>query len=103
MLAHSVAHSLVSHSLRLLKLHDMIRAERVGHLVRYRIDPGHSNALLDHVRRPDRDDSTMTVLRWTSAVLVLMRIDNGTDRTVAVISPAGLCSHSPGASTWTAR
>lgn len=41
----------VSHSLRLLKLHDMIRAERVGHFVRYRIDPGRSGALLDQIRR----------------------------------------------------
>lgn len=42
----------VSHSLRLLKLHDMIRAERMGHFVRYSIDSGRSGALLDQVRRP---------------------------------------------------
>lgn len=42
----------VSHSLRLLTLHDMIRTERAGHFVRHRIGPGRSSALLDQVRPP---------------------------------------------------
>lgn len=44
----------VSHSLRLLRVHDMVHTERDGHTVLYRSAPHRVTELLDHVLGPDR-------------------------------------------------
>lgn len=46
----------VSHSLRLLRAHDMVHSERDGHKMCYRLTDHRANALLDHVSEPSPAD-----------------------------------------------
>ncbi len=50
-------HTTVSHSLRLLRAHNMVHAERDGHRVCYRRSEHSASPLLDHVLAPDIDRS----------------------------------------------
>lgn len=53
--ATGLKHTTVSHSLRLLRAHDLVHAERDGHRVCYRLADHSANALLDHVLAPESD------------------------------------------------
>lgn len=54
--ATGLKHTTVSHSLRLLRAHDMVRTERSGQMVCYRLTDHSANALLEHVLAPNPAD-----------------------------------------------